>query len=161
MVDTKFQNETKITGFGVDTQYNLEVFIQHRDLVEKGIRASLGDFITYGQIRYEIVDVTIIRNIYGEAEHKDGVKLTCVRAREGQFDAPIQGPTDLIYTDENAQQKTWEQQRGQSENNEGQTGDIRDLQKNGLLEAPVDGPRQVSPRGDDIAKTNTSAFYDE
>jgi hypothetical protein len=162
IVDAKFQNETKITQFGVDTQYNLEVFVQYRDLIEKGIKPCLGDFITYGEIKYEIIDATAIRNIYGEAEHKDGVKLTCTRAREGQFDAPIQGPTDIRFTDEDAIQETWQQQRGQSENNEGETGDVRDLQKNEVLEAPIEDIREVSRQGDNgLVKSKTSSFYDE
>lgn len=160
LVDAKFQEDTKITAFGVDQQYRLEVFIQYRDLVEKGIKVNLGDFISYSDIHYEIVDSTTMRNIYGQAEHKDGIKLTCVRARQGLFTAPLLGPTDIKYTDPDAVQKEFYQQRGQAENPEGVTGDVRDNQRNGNLDAPIEGIREVTPRGD-TAGTDTSAFYDE
>jgi hypothetical protein len=160
LVDSRFQEDTKITASGIDQQYKLDVFVQYRDLIEKGVKISIGDFISYSDIHYEIVDVTTMRNIYGQAEHKDGIKMTCVRARETLFTASLLGPTDLKYTDANAVQTEFYQQRGQAENPEGVTGDVRDNQRNGNLDAPIQGIREVTPRGDD-AHTDTSAFYDE
>src|SRR3990167_2666926 len=42
LVDTNFQIDTKIDQFGVDAQYKIEVYVQYRDLVEKGIAVSIG-----------------------------------------------------------------------------------------------------------------------
>jgi hypothetical protein len=51
------------------------------------------------------------------------------------------------------------QQRGFEENKLGVTGDVRDLVRNGVLDAPLEGPREVSPLGD---KTGAGpGFYDE
>ena len=160
LVDSNFQTETKIDSFGVDAQYKLEVFVQYRDLVEKGINVAIGDFFSFGQVFYEITDRTFMRNIYGMPDHKDGVKLVGTRAREGQFAAPIIGPTDLANTDTDAVQQTFVQQRGGSVDAEGNpTGDVRDLVKDGVLDPPLTGPKQVSPSGDRTGAG--SAFYDE
>ena len=69
------------------------------------------------------------------------------------------GPTSESYTDEDAVQTTFVQQRGFEENRLGKTGDVRDLQKNGVLDAPLTGPAEVSPRGD--PQNVGSSFYDE
>jgi hypothetical protein len=160
LVDNNFQSDTKIDQFGVDAQYKVEVFIQHRDLVEKGINVSIGDFFSFGQVFYEITEKTFMRNIYGMPEHKDGVKLIGTRARVGQFDAPIFGPTDISNTDADAVQETFVQQRGFELNAaEEPTGDVRDLVRNGVLDRPLSGPKEVSPAGD--ATGAGSAFYDE
>lgn len=160
LVDNNFQTETKVDKFGVDAQYKVEVFIQHRDLVEKGIRVNIGDFFSFGDNFYEIADRTFMRNIYGMPEHKDGVKLVGVKSREGLFSAPLNGPTDIVYTDPDAVQETFVQQRGEAIDSEGQeTGDVRDLVKNGVLDPPLTGPKEVSPSGDSTGAG--SSFYDE
>lgn len=160
LVDNNFQTETKIDKFGVDAQYKIEVFIQHRDLVEKGISVNIGDFFSFGENFYEITDRTFMRNIYGMPEHKDGVKLVATKSRQGLFDAPLNGPTDISYTDPDAVQEKFVQQRGEEKDENGDlTGDVRDLVKNGVLDPPLTGAKEVSPSGD---KTNAgSAFYDE
>lgn len=162
LVDAQYQTDTKIDAFGVDQKYKLEVFVQYRDLVEKGINVSIGDFFSFSDIFYEITDETVMRNTYGLPEHRNGVKLVGTKAREGLFSAPLQGPTDITYTDENAVQKKFEQQRGRAENSEGATGDVRELVKAGVLEPSLTGPKQVSEKGalsDD--SHHGSAFYDE
>lgn len=159
LVDNNFQTDTKIDKFGVDAQYKLEVYLQHRDLVEKGINVSIGDFFSFGENFYEITDRTFMRNMYGAPEHKDGVKLVGTKSRQGLFNAPILGPTDISYTDSTAVQNTFVQQRGLPENAEGTTGDVRDLVKNGVLDPPLTGQREVSPTGDETGAG--PAFYDE
>lgn len=158
-VNNEFQTETKIDKFGVDAQYQIEVYIQHRDLVEKGISVSIGDFFSFSDIFYEITERSFMRNIYGMPEHKDGVRLVGTKARQGLFDAPLMGPTDISYTDDDAVQETFVQQRGIDNDPNNPNGDVRDLVKKGVLDDPLTGQRQVSPSGD---KTNAgSAFYDE
>ena len=159
LVDNNFQTETKIDKFGIDAQYRIEVYIQHRDLVEKGINVNIGDFFSFSDIFYEITDRTFMRNIYGMPEHKDGVKLIGTKAREGLFTAPIVGPTDISYTDADAVQEKFYQQRGEAKNEEGETGDVRDLVRNGVLDSPLTGPKEVSQSGDTSGAG--SAFYDE
>lgn len=159
LVDAKFQQDTTITSFGIDQQYRLEVFVQYRDLVEKGINICIGDFFSFSDIFYEITETQTMRTIYGQAEHKDGIKLIGTKARQGQFDTILKGPTDISYTDPDAVQTVFHQQRGMVENKDGPTGDIRDLQKTGVLDAPLEGQREVSPLGD--PEHVGAAFYDE
>lgn len=159
LVDNSFQTETKIDRFGIDSQYKLEVYLHYRDLVNKGINVNIGDFFSYGEIFYEITEKMFLGTIYGAAEHKDGVKLIATKARAGLFDTKLLGPTDEKYTDQDAVQKQFVQQRGFVENKEGITADVRDLVKNGVLDEPLTGPKEVSENGDE---TNAgSAFYDE
>ena len=56
-------------------------------------------------------------------------------------------------------QSSFYQQRGFAENQEGVTGDIRELQKKGVLTAPITGPAEISEKGD--PENVGSAFYDQ
>jgi hypothetical protein len=159
LVDANFQVDTKISKFGVDANYKLEVFLQHRDLVEKGINVMIGDVFSYGEVFYEITERMFMRNIYGLAEHKDGIKIVGTRAREGLFTAPLIGPTDISRQEPDAVQTEFVQQRGSAENKEGQTGDVRALQENGVLDAPLTGPKEITTVGD--GKKIGNSFYDE
>lgn len=160
LVDNNFQNDTKIDKFGVDAQFKVEVYIQHRDLVDKGISVNIGDFFSFSDIFYEITERNFMRNIYGMPEHKDGVRLVGVKAREGLFTAPVKGPTDIEYTDADAVQEEFHQQRGEALDSNGEaTGDKRDLVENGVLDKPLTGPKEVSDKGDPTKVG--SAFYDE
>lgn len=159
LVDNNFQSDTKIDQFGIDTQFKIEVFIQHRDLVEKGINVAIGDYFSFSDIFYEITERVFMRNIYGMPEHKDGVKLVGTRVRESQFKALVIGPTDISRPEADAVQTTFVQQRGLTENKEGETADVRDLVRNGVLDGPLTGAREVSPLGDKPGVG--SAFYDE
>jgi hypothetical protein len=160
LVDNNFQSDTKIDKFGIDAQFKIEVFLQHRDLIDKGINVGIGDFFSFSDIFYEVTERVFMRNIYGLPEHKDGVKLVGVKAREGLFKAPTIGPTDISRPDSDAVQTVFVQQRGQAIDAEGNaTGDKRDLVENGTLETPLTGPKEVSPRGD--LRGTGSSFYDE
>ena len=160
LVDNNFQNDTKIDKFGVDAQYKVEVYVQHRDLIDKGINVNIGDFFSFSDVFYEITERVFMRNIYGLPEHKDGVKLIGVKAREGLFKAPTLGPTDISRPEPDAVQDTFVQQRGEAFDKDGEpTGDKRDLVENGVLDKPLTGPKEVSPKGDE-SKVG-SAFYDE
>lgn len=151
LVDTNFQQSTKIDKFGVDRQFMVEAFIQYRDLVDKGIVVSIGDFFSFDALFYEITEVMITRNIFGLPEHKDGIKIIGTKSREGLFKAPFKGPTDIAYTDDDAVQEDFEQQRGYALDSTGNpTGDKRDLIDNGVLEKPIDGIRKIK-----------KSFYDE
>lgn len=162
LVDASPQKETKADLFGSDPFFQLEVFLQYRDLVDKGINIVLGDFFSFSDVFYEIVEVHAMRNIYGLPEHVDGMKLIGTKARDGQFEAVLRGPTDIAYADDDAVQKKFVQQRGQTENSLGITGDVRTLVSEGVLDEPLTGPKQVSEAGavaDD--SHHGSAFYDE
>ena len=69
------------------------------------------------------------------------------------------GPTDEKYSDGDAVQETFVQQRGFKSNSEGATGDVRELQKSDVLDAPISGPQEVSPKGTEGSVG--SSFYDD
>ena len=159
LVDSNFQSDTKITQFGVDANYKVEVFMQHRDLVEKGINVSIGDFFSFSEVFYEITERVFMRNIYGLPEHKDGIKIIGTRAREGLFNTLVIGPTDISRPEPDAVQQQFVQQRGAAVNKVGVTGDTRALQENGVLDPPLTGPKEVSNEGSPVKIG--SSFYDE
>lgn len=160
LVDSQYQIDTKIGKYGVDQQYKLELFVQYRDIVEKGINVQIGDFFSFNDVFYEITEEQVMRNIYGLPEHKDGVKIVGLKAREEQFKALLMGPTDISRPEDDAVQNTFEQQRGQTLDSRGEpTGDVRDLVKAGVLDPPLTGAREVSSRGDPDGVG--SSFYDE
>lgn len=162
LVSATSQEDTHIGPFGPDERYKIEVYIQYRDLVEKGINISIGDIFSFSTVFYEITQAITPKQIWGLAEHRQGVKIVGNRVRESQFKTRPIGPTDIAYADADAVQKEFHQQRGISENADGLTGDVRDLVKNGTLDSPLSGQREVSERGGESdASTAGSAFYDE
>lgn len=159
LVNNEFQVETKIDKFGVDAQYKIEVYVQHRDMIEKGISPAIGDYYSFSDVFYEITEYKFMRNIYGQAENIDGVNLIGTRVRESQFKALTKGPTGFEYSDPDAIQHTFVQQRGFEENAEGPTADVRDLVRQGVLDPPISPPREVSDKGDTTGAGHS--FYDE
>ena len=149
--------EIRANLFGSEEYYTIEAYVQERDLIDKGIEVQEGDFFSYGEVFFEIITAPDSNTIYGQVEHKGFVTLTGKQSRKGQFVSKVFGPTDERFSDPDAVQDTFVQQRGFAMNKEGVTGDIRELQKRGVLEKPISRPAEVSPQGD---KTGAgSAFY--
>jgi hypothetical protein len=149
----------KTDKYGPEKTQNIEVYIQSRDLLDKEINILVGDFFTYGTVIFEITSVTTTRNLFGQIEHSDGIKVIGKQSRKQVFFTKVLGPTDEEYSDPDAVQDTFVQQRGFKDNELGPTGDVRSLREKGVLTDPVTGPKQVSEKGDpqDVG----SAFYDE
>lgn len=161
LVDQPERN-IKVDRFGQDRLFVLKVYVPYKDLVDKGLQTTIGDFFQYGDVFYEVTNASPMRSIYGQVENIDGMLLMAVKARQGLINFPLKGPTSQRYSDVDAVQTTYVQQRGQTENRLGPTADVRDLQKNGTLDAPLTGPKEVSPQG--VAESQPSvgsAFYDE
>lgn len=150
-------NETHFDRFGFEEDYKLEIYIQWRDLVDKGVTVSVGDFFQYGENFYEISAIQYIKTIYGQIEHKDGIKVNGTKARDTQFKEKLFGPTD--YSEVNGEQKEFVQQRGMSHNKLGETGDKRELQEREILEKPLTGAKEISELGDLDGKG--PSFYGE
>jgi hypothetical protein len=151
--------EVKTNRFGSEEYYNIECYIRERDLIDKQIDVREGDFFSYGETFFEIIKAPRSDVIFGQIEHKSYVTVSGKQARKGQFIAKVFGPTSEAYSDPDAVQTTFVQQRGFDENRLGKTGDVRDLQRTGVLDAPLTGPAEVSPSGD--PENVGSAFYDE
>lgn len=152
------ERDAKIDAFSYENTYTIEAYLHYRDMLDKQIELSIGDFFSYGSLFFEVTEITYMRAIYGQVEHTDGVKLIGVTARESNFKTKIFGPTDERYTDPDAVQKTFVQQRGLPENKEGMTGDKRELQENGTLDPPIEGQREISDKN---STTAGNTFYDE
>ena len=151
--------DVRTNQFGSEEYSTVTAFIPERDMLNKEISITQGDFFSYGTQFFEIVTVQTTHNIYGQIEFSGGLKLVGKESRRSNFVAKIRGPTNERYTDPDAIQDEWYQQRGFANNKEGPTGDIRDLQRRGVLDEPISGPSEVSPAGSD-GKANSS-FYDE
>ena len=150
--------------FASEKRYTIEVSLQSRDLLDRDIDAEEGDFFSYGDTFYEIIKINTESQIFGQIEHATGIKLIGKQAREGLINISPIGPTDESYTDDpDAIQETFVQQRGFAENQLGKTGDVRSLQKKGVVTKPISGPAEVSPKGGDGSKDEIgmidSAFY--
>ncbi len=151
--------DVRTNRFGSEEYYSIECYLQYRDLLDKGIDVNEGDFFSYGETFFEVIKAPRSDIIYGQIEHKNYLTLTGKQSRKGQFLSKIFGPTSEDYIDSDAVQTTYVQQRGFEKNRLGITGDVRDLQKNGVLDAPLTGPAEVSPLGDNTGAG--SSFYDE
>lgn len=152
------ETTVKVDGFGIDKTFKVEVYLQWRDVVDKGISVNIGDYFSYGDNFYEIAEYVYTRNIYGQVDHKDGMKLTGTKVREGQFRSKILGPTDISYAEDDAVQKTFAQQRGAAENANGPTNDKRELIERGVLDPPLTGPKEVN---DKSGSPSGNSFYGE
>ena len=156
----KYQpQEIRTNRFGSEEYYTVEAYVQSRDLLDKGIEVLEGDFFSYGTTFFEVIKGPASDVIFGQIEHKTYITITGKQSRKGQFISKIFGPTSEEYTDSDAVQETFVQQRGAKTNKEGVTGDVRELQKNGVLDSPITGPKEVSSKGD--PQNVGSAFYDE
>ena len=125
-------------------------------MADKDLRMKIGDFMSYGSVFFEIVQVVTISKIFGQVEHITGYKLVGKQARSDLIDKMSQGPAAQTLETEPVIQDTFVQQRGAATNELGETADVRDLQANGKLDAPLTGPKKVVPDG-----INSSFYGDE
>jgi len=160
LVSATYDEGNKIFEFGTDANYKLEAYVQYRDLIDKKIELNIGDIISYGEIFYEINNFNVIKTLFGQVEHKDGYKIFATRVRMSQFKTQLLGPTSIKYSDEDATQTHFVQQRGFAENKLGKTGDIRELYEKGILERPISAPREVLSQEDNPNQSGyESSFY--
>jgi len=151
--------EVKTTKFGQDSILSIKVYIQSRDMIQKEIALKDGDFFSFGADIYEITTIKTHRNIYGQIEYTDGIELTARQARKDNFAIKPPGPTNEFYNDDDAVQGRFVQQRGFSENKEGETGDRHDLVDKGVLDPPISQPAEISNLG--TTQRAGNAFYGE
>ena len=155
LVEYSAQNITT-NRFGSEEYYTIKAYVQSRDLMDKGIEILEGDFFSYGSTFFEIVTAPDSETIMGQIEYTSFTTITGKQARKGQFTSKVLGPTSEEYTDADAVQDSFYQQRGFANNKLGPTGDKRDLISNGTLEQPITKPKQVSKKAGKIP-----GFYDE
>lgn len=154
-----FPEDVRTNQFGSEEVSTLEVYIHKKDLIDREIDLQEGDFFSFGTQFFEATSVKISNLVYMQVENDMGIRVVGKQARRGQFESKVFGPTGIEYSDEGAIQEVFVQQRGNKGNLEGETGDKRELRNNNILEPPIEGQREVSPRGS--TGKESSSFYDE
>ncbi len=162
----EWQPQEVTTGrYASESLSTITIFLHERDLLDRDIDPEEGDFFSYGTVFFEITSAIIESTVYGQIEHSVGLQLVGEQARMGLIDRLPIGPTDESYTDADAVQDTFVQQRGFEENRLGPTADQRSLQKRGILEKPITGPAEVSSKGgggsENEVGTIESSFYSD
>lgn len=80
-------SDTTITNFGIDRMSAITVHFFKRTLLEdQDVAVKEGDFVRYGELYYEIVNLSEPRELFGQSTNKVEVSAKCIRAREGTFD---------------------------------------------------------------------------
>ena len=149
--------EVTTNKFGSEEYYTIEVYLHYRDLLDKGIKVLEGDFFSYGDTFFEVIKAPKSDTLLGQIEHKSYITITGKQSRKDQFREKLFGPTSEDFSDSDAVQNTFVQQRGFEYNRLGKTGDVREMYRRGIVEPPIAGPAEVSPKGDDA--NAGSAFY--
>jgi len=171
LVDQPQQGQT-MGKFSLENATTLSVYIQNRDMLDKGFDVDVGDFFLYGNEVFEILSYNRVGDTFGEAEYNTYIKLTSKLARSGRFDLPTfkQFLEDGIDFSNSTVEKVFEQQRGLAENSEGGTADRRQVRErlaDDMAEVALgEGPRKVSPddeknKSDTDGKDSSSSFYNE
>ena len=75
-------------NIGLDKTQGIVVHFHKRRLTEdQDLYVREGDFILYGGSLYEIITLEEPKLLYGQIDHKFEITATCIKAREGLFDA--------------------------------------------------------------------------
>lgn len=158
--------ETKHNNFGMEQTTSIELYVQVRELIDKKMMLAEGDFFTYGDAVFELVSYLQTNNIYGQEEYGVSYKIVGKLARPGQFDPKqfFRPQKDGKVYEDSAVQQFFSQTRGLKENDEGTTGDfrqVRDRLKDEM--APIalgDGPRTVDMENEEN-QNKTSSFNND
>jgi hypothetical protein len=156
-------------SFGTRVDSTIELFVQPKDLINKGLEVFTGDFFMYGDETYEIIGSITIENIYGQVEYDRAVKIIGKLAKAGEFN--LRDLKNTLYNGKDFEtssvQKTFIQQRGQKENEQGPANDRRELREvlgeNYIDLADTEGPRKVDIEEEENSAIprKTSKFYNE
>ena len=147
-------SEVRTTQFGLEQIITISAFLHNRDLIDRNLDVKQGDYISYGEFFFEITSLIYDKLNYGQIERVTSVKLTAKQTRIEHILKSSLGPTYEGFTDSNAIQNEFEQQRGQTES------DVRQLVKDNVLDSPIGGPRKVAPDGSKKSINDVgSSFY--
>lgn len=161
-----------IGNWSVENTTELQVYVQARDLIDKGFEPDVGDFFVYGEEVFEILSMNEIGDIFGQAEYNIHWVLRGKLVRSSRFDLPTFKELledKKLYQDSNVV-KTFEQQRGLAENSEGGTADVRQVRErlsDDFEEVALgEGAREVNVEdeantSDTDGTKSSSSFYNE
>lgn len=141
--------EVNTDRFGHHSAYNLTAYLHYRDVIDRGLEIREGDYFSFGDNFFEIVSSKYDSTIYGQIEHYTGYVIMGKTARKGQIDVKPIGPTEELYTDSDAVQGSFTQQRGDATK-----GDKRELVSDEVIPAPETGAKKVKKQG-----SSKSSFY--
>lgn len=81
-------NKTEAGKFGVDRRSSITVHFHKRRLTEdQDLYVKVGDFVLYGDIHYEVVELEEPKQLFGQIETRYEISARCITAREGRFNA--------------------------------------------------------------------------
>ncbi len=151
------QSEVKTTQFGHEQIKVINAYLHDRDLIDRNLNIRQGDYISYGEFFFEITSLFKDKIVYGQVERAVSMKLIAKQTRIEHIFKDAIGPTSEAYLEEDSIQNEFKQQRGTPEH------DIRQLQKDGVLDKPISGPHKISPDGTykSVNGIGTSFYGDE
>ena len=141
--------EINTDRFGHHSTYNVTAYLHYRDVLDRGLEIREGDYFSFGDNFFEIVSSKYDSLIFGQIEHVTGYVLMGKTARKGQIDVKPVGPTEELYTDSDAIQETFTQQRGDMKK-----GDRRELVADKVIPSPETGAKTVNKKD-----SSRSSFY--
>lgn len=157
----KWMEPEVVSGkFGIEYKSKIECSMQSRDMIDKEIELKSGDYFSFGSLIYEVLSVVPESIIHGQVEYVNGLKITGLQSRKSQFSAKVFGPTNEKYSDPDAVQDTFVQQRGLSENRLGPTNDKRAVLEDNVIEKSL-GVAEVSQKGRTDNSSRSSFYGDE
>ena len=148
-------SEVRTNNFGSEQIKTVNVFLHYRDLLDRGIVFNEGDYFSYGALFFEATSVVYDKLAYGQVERVVSIKVAGKQARFQNIAKNPIGPTLEEYSDSDAIQTTFEQQRGTTDT------DKRQLREDGVLpEEHISGPKKVAPDGTTKSINDVgSSFY--
>lgn len=146
------QSEKSTDRFGHHSKSTITVYLHYRDIIDRGLEVREGDYFSYGDNFFEITSQRSDALIFGQVEHVTGFILTGQTARKGLIDVKPIGPTEEIYTDSDAVQEDFKQQRGNRDK-----GDKRKLVSDGVIPEPISGAKSINK----INGSKSSFYGDE
>ena len=123
--------------------------------------ASAGSGKTFNLVKEYLI---LLLNGKNDDAYKNILAITFTNKAVNEMKSRIVN-TLIEFSDKDAIQETFVQQRGFKENALGKTDDVRSLQKKDVLEKPITGPKEVSPKGgtgkeDEIGMIDSSFYGD-
>ena len=147
-------SEVKTTRFGQEQIKTLNVYLHPRDLIDRNLEIRDGDYFSYGEYFFEITSLVYDKIMFGQIERTTSIKVIGKQARVDHIKKSPIGPTNEKYSDKDAIQTTFEQQRGRGET------DKRQLVEDGVIEESITGPKKVTPDGSSRSVNGVgSSFY--
>ena len=132
-------SEVSTSQFGHEQIKTITAYLHNRDLLDRDLSVKQGDYLSYGEFFFEITSIIYDKIAYGQVERIISIKLNAKQARLEHIIKTALGPTSEGYLESDAIQTLFEQQRGTT------PSDVRQLQKDGILEAPLSGTNKVAP----------------